>query len=451
MESQPLSLAAALRLSKTPCVAFVGAGGKTSAMFRVAEELAPAVVTTSTHIGAWQASKATRHFIWAADEPMPDMEASLGQGITLVTGPLNPEKRRCTNLTPGQMELLRQLAVFWALPLLIEADGSRQKPLKAPAGHEPAIPAFVDTVVVAAGLRGLHKPLNEENVHRPEIFGSLGGLQSGEAITALALARVLVDPAGGLKNIPASARRVALLNQADTPEVQAQANEMEELLLSVFDAVIVSALGAPQGLHPHPVIAVKENIGAVLLAAGAASRYGQPKQLLDYHGQPFVRVVAETALKAGLSPVVVVCGAHGQAVSQALAGLPVIIVQNPDWQAGQSTSVRAGLSQLPPRTGGAVFLLADQPQVSVELLRALVERHSQDLPPVLAPYVFDQRANPLLFDRVTFADMQTLTGDTGGRALFSKFSPRYLNWYDRRLLLDVDTPQDYTRLLESEA
>ena len=127
------------------------------------------------------------------------------------------------------------------------------------------------------------------------------------------------------------------------------------------------------------------------------------------------------------------------------------VVQNPDWQAGQSTSVRAGLSQLPPRTGGAVFLLADQPQVSVELLRALVERHSQDLPPVLAPYVFDQRANPLLFDQVTFADMQTLTGDTGGRALFSKFSPRYLNWYDRRLLLDVDTPQDYTRLLESEA
>jgi molybdenum cofactor cytidylyltransferase len=419
-------------------------------MFCAAQELAPALVTTSTHIGAWQASKATRHFIWPADEPMPDMEASLGAGITLVTGPLNPEKRRCTNLNPAQMEQLRQLAGYHALPLLIEADGSRQKPLKAPAEHEPAIPAFVDTVVVAAGLRGLQKALTEENVHRPEIFGRLGELSAGQAISAMALARVLSHPMGGLKNIPPTARRIALLNQADTPELQAQAGEMETLLLSVFDSVIVSALGAPQGPHPNPVIAVKESIGAVVLAAGAATRYGQPKQLLDYHGRPFVRVVAESALQAGLQPVIVVCGAHGQAVSQALEGLAVTIVQNHDWQSGQSSSVKAGVRNLPAKTGGAIFLLADQPQVSVELLRALVERHSQDLPAVLAPYVFDQRANPLLFDRITFTEMQTLSGDTGGRALFSKFSPRYLNWYDRRLLLDVDTPEDYARLLESE-
>jgi molybdenum cofactor cytidylyltransferase len=102
---------------------------------------------------------------------------------------------------------------------------------------------------------------------------------------------------------------------------------------------------------------------------------------------------------------------------------------------------------LPKETGGVIFLLVDQPQVSVELLRALVERHSQDLAQVLAPYVFDQRANPLLFDRITFADLLSITGDTGGRAIFSKFSPNYLNWYDRRLLLDVDTPEDYQKLI----
>jgi molybdenum cofactor cytidylyltransferase len=79
-----------------------------------------------------------------------------------------------------------------------------------------------------------------------------------------------------------------------------------------------------------------------------------------------------------------------------------------------------------------------------------VERHSQDLPAVLSPYVFDQRANPLLFDRVTFADLLTLQGDTGGRAILSRFSPRYVNWYDRKLLLDVDTPEDYEKLLGGE-
>jgi molybdenum cofactor cytidylyltransferase len=84
------------------------------------------------------------------------------------------------------------------------------------------------------------------------------------------------------------------------------------------------------------------------------------------------------------------------------------------------------------------------------VLQALVECHAHDLPAVVAPYVFDRRANPVLFDRVTFPDLLTLEGDLGGRAIFSKFSPTYMDWLDERLLMDVDTPDDYRRLLEAE-
>jgi molybdenum cofactor cytidylyltransferase len=378
---------------------------------------------------------------------MPEMEAQLGSGVSLVTGSLDPETQRYCGLTMGQLENLRQLAGYHALPLLIEADGSRQKALKAPGEHEPVIPDFVDFVVVVAGLSALNQPLGADVVHRPEIFGSLSGLQVGESITSLALAKALSHPDGGLKNIPSRARRVVLLNQADTPELQSQSAEICGRLLSEYDAIILTVLSP----LPGSVLAVKENIAAIVLAAGASSRYGgQPKQLLDFHGKPFVRAVAETALKAGLSPVIVVSGSYAEDVSAALADLPLQIIHNPDWKDGQSTSIKAGLHHLPTHSGGAIFLLVDQPQVSVELLRALLERHSQDLPAVLAPYVFDQRANPLLFDRITFDDLLTITGDTGGRAIFSKFSPRYLNWYDRRLLVDVDTPEDYQELLGSE-
>jgi len=442
-----LNLSRALRISNNQIVAFVGAGGKTSAMFQAARELAPALVTTSTHIGEWQAGQADRHFIWKLDAPMPEMEAQLGSGVSLVTGSLDKETQRYRGLSLEQFENLRQLAGYHALPLLIEADGSRQKALKAPGEHEPVIPGFVDFVVVVAGLSALNQPLSTDIVHRPEIFGRLSGLQAGETITPLALAKVLSHPDGGLKNIPPQARRVVLLNQADTPELQSQADEISQQLLPVFGAIALSALNPPPGV----ILAVKENIAAIILAAGAASRFGQPKQLLDFHGQPFVRAVAETALKAGLFPIIVVSGSYSEDVSAAVADLPLQIIYNPNWKDGQSTSIKAGLRQLPPGGGGAIFLLVDQPQVSAELLRALVERHSQDLPAALAPYVFDQRANPLLFDRVTFADLLTITGDTGGRAIFSKFSPRYLNWYDRRLLLDVDTPEDYQKLLGSES
>ncbi|MFZ5821572.1 MAG: nucleotidyltransferase family protein, partial [Chloroflexota bacterium] len=100
--------------------------------------------------------------------------------------------------------------------------------------------------------------------------------------------------------------------------------------------------------------------------------------------------------------------------------------------------------------GGGVFLLADQPQVTAEVIRALVERRAQSLPAILAPLVLEERrANPVLFDRACFPDLLGLEGDTGGRALFSKYPVAYLPWHDQSLLLDVDTPADYRRLQES--
>ena len=438
-----LSLARAFRITNSLCVAFVGAGGKTSAMFQMAREMAPSLVTTSTHLFEGQEKLADQHFFWLENSPIPPIESQLKAGVTLVTGPLDLETKRYHGLNPSQLEELRIISQKYSISLLIESDGSRVRPLKAPAGHEPAIPDFVDLVIVVAGLSGLNHPLNDFKVHRPETFSALSGLREGELITSTALARVLSHPQGGLKNIPPKVRKVALLNQADTIALQSQANGVGELLKPVFDAVVVSRLQPALG----QVIAVKENIAAIVLAAGGSSRFGSPKQLLEYHGKPFVRFISETALQAGLSPVIVVTGAYHAQVAACLENMDLTVIENPDWRSGQSTSMIAGLGQLPQNTGGVIFLLADQPQVSIELLRALVERHSQDLPFILAPYVFDERANPLLFDQSTFGKLRTISGDSGGRQIFSSFTPRYLNWYDRRLLMDVDTPEDYQKLL----
>ncbi|HEX5836214.1 MAG TPA: NTP transferase domain-containing protein, partial [Anaerolineales bacterium] len=102
------------------------------------------------------------------------------------------------------------------------------------------------------------------------------------------------------------------------------------------------------------------------------------------------------------------------------------------------------------RVGGAIFLLADQPQVTDLILRALIEKHAEGLYRVVAPMVMDRRANPVLFDRSTFSDLATLEGDMGGRAIFHKHRVEYLPWHDDRLLLDVDTPEMYERLLSDD-
>lgn len=420
------NLSRSLRLQQHHVIAFTGAGGKTSAMFLSAHESNPAIASTSTHIGDWQASRAERHFTWMEDEPMPDMEIYTGNGVTLVTGGHILEKHRYGGLNNSQLEKLKQFAGYHDLPLLIEADGSRQTALKAPAEHEPVIPPFTDLVVVTAGLSSLNKPLNEKFAFRPEIFSELSGLKMGEIITPAALAMVLKHSRGGLKNIPAFARRALILNQADTPMLQSFAGQMAESLLADYHSVLVTSLAN----QPEPVSAVYEKTAALIFSTA------QPGHNLE--DNRFVGGIARKAILAGLDPVIVVASSLNEEIQNAIAGLPVQFIIPPGGQEGEGAFIRAGIASLPPFCGGTFMLRLNQPQISVQLLRAMMQHHRQYLPAVLAPYVFDQRSTPYLLDRVTFADLLALQAHAGVREVFSKFSPRYLNWYDRRLLIPVD-------------
>ena len=312
------------------------------------------------------------------------------------------------------------------------------------------------------GFPGSAQPLSGEFVHRPEVFARLSGLALGETISPDALLRVLTHPQGGLKNIPAQARRMVLLNQADTPELQAQAKALARDLLAAYHSVIIASLGQSQ-IH-----AVYEPVAGIILAAGEARRFGQPKQLLDYHGQPFVRTVAKTALASGLAPVVIVTGANAEAVEAAVSDLPVSITRNTDWQNGQSSSIKTGLQalrspalqdashqfskwgEIGSRSARQFFYWPTSRRSHRQLSHALTEKHAQTLASILAPLVAGQRANPVLFDRATFPDLMSLTGDVGGRAIFSKYPVVYLPWHDESLLLDVDTPEDLEKLRNQE-
>ena len=450
MMSPNLTLSRALRLSPTPCLVLVGAGGKTTALFQIARQLRPPVlVTSTTHLAKDQLNLADRHIIVKNPQDLELIETYLdSEEVVLVTGSLD-EAERTSGVDAIGLETMNSITKARSIPMLIEADGSRQQPLKAPADHEPAIPPFVDSVILVAGLSGLGKPLTSEWVHRPELFASLSGLASGDIISVDALAKVLTSPLGGLKGVPQGARRIVLLNQADTLGRQALALVLATKLLPAYHAVVVASLRPPAtGLSR--ILAVHEPVAGIILAAGGSSRMGQPKQLLLWKGEPLVRSVAHTALAAGLSPVVLVTGAHGAQVQAAVQGLPVTLVQNPDWESGQSSSVQVGLRAIPQETGAAIFLLADQPRVTVTLLRSLVERHAETLVPIVAPQMAGQRANPVLFDRLTFRDLMSLQGDIGGRALFSQYPVNWLEWQDASLLLDVDTADDYRRLVNEE-
>lgn len=441
-----LSLGRALRLSAASRLALVGAGGKTSALFQAARSLPkPVLLTTTTHLAVEQALAADRHVIAGENTDWNFLETPLPQ-VLLVTGPAD-EKGRLGNPGAAVLARLKAAADQWGAPLLIEADGARRLPVKAPSDGEPVIPDFVNQVVVLAGLSALGQALDEKHVFRPERFAALSGLQPGQPLSQDGLVRCLLHSQGGLKDIPAQARRTVLLNQADTPELQSQALALGRRLLPAYDQVVTASLGSPGG--ERRVYVVLERCAGILLAAGGAQRFGRAKQLLAWQGEPFVRVAARSAVSAGLDPVLVVSGAYAEEVQAALAGLPVQVVHNPDWQQGQASSVRCGVGALPAGCGAAIFLLADQPQTTVSLLRALQELHAASLAPVIAPLVQGERANPVLFDRDVFPALAELQGDTGGRALFGRYPPLWLPWLDARQILDVDSAEDYQRLLDS--
>lgn len=247
---------------------------------------------------------------------------------------------------------------------------------------------------------------------------------------------------------------MVLLNQADTPELQSQARALGERLLAGFDSVVVAALQ----LSEHParddsqerdfgsVHAAYERIAGVILAAGGSRRFGEPKLLLPWRGEAIIRHVVKTAIAAGLSPVVLVAGEQLSELGEATADLDVLLVHNPDWQQGQSSSLQAGLRALPANAGGAIFFLGDMPHTPANLARSLVEVHAASLPPIVAPLVDGQRGNPVLFDRITFPRLMELSGDVGGKPLFARYPVEWVPWHDSSILFDVDTIDDYWRL-----
>lgn len=181
---------------------------------------------------------------------------------------------------------------------------------------------------------------------------------------------------------------------------------------------------------------------------------GQPKQLLDWGGRPLVRAIVETVLAARLDEVIVVAGSAGEAVTTALADLPVRIVLNPLAAAGQSTSLRAGIAALSPDVAAAIVLLSDQPFITTAIIGAVIGAWLSVGSPIVAPVFAGTRGNPVLFDRSVFAELLAVEGDQGARGVIARDPTRvhYVHFDDDRPLFDIDTPETYAyarALLES--
>ena len=195
-------------------------------------------------------------------------------------------------------------------------------------------------------------------------------------------------------------------------------------------------------------------ISAVVLAAGASTRMGQAKAALPlgHTGETVVSRVVRTLLEGGAPEVIVVAGAHIDAVRAAMPPHEprARIVEHTGWERGQLSSLVAGLDAIDtPLVEAALVTLVDVPLVRASTVAAVIETWRRTRAPIVRPANGDRHGHPVIFDRSVFADLRAADPNTGAKAVFTIHRDHIVNVEvsDAGAFEDIDTPADYSRLL----
>lgn len=187
-----------------------------------------------------------------------------------------------------------------------------------------------------------------------------------------------------------------------------------------------------------------EAIAIVILAAGASTRMGRPKQLLPHREHSFLRHTAKVAVASECQPIVVVLGAYAEQTRQELSQLPVQMVENSHWSEGMSTSIRSGIAALSAdRIEAAVLTLCDQPFISVRVITQLIEVYQTTTQLIVASAYSGTIGVPALFNYTLFPDLMDLKGSEGAKQLIKKYSQKAIGVPFPEGVIDIDTPRDY--------
>lgn len=190
--------------------------------------------------------------------------------------------------------------------------------------------------------------------------------------------------------------------------------------------------------------------GIIILAAGNSSRLGRPKQLLPYRGKTLLLYVVAEALEASLQPVVVVTGAYQAEIQDALTGLEVNIVHNPRWETGMASGIAAGLGEalsIEPHLSGLIVAVCDQPYISAELFRSLMEKQAGSGKGLIASVYSETLGTPVLFDGRYFTELAVLSGDAGAKQLLRRYPDDVAAVPFPNGSIDIDTEEDFQTLI----
>jgi molybdenum cofactor cytidylyltransferase len=438
----------ALGVRRGDVVAFVGAGGKTSALLRVGRELAAhnykVIATTTTKIATDEAAQMYAIRYNSKDLAVVDRAVNF-QPFTFIYRSI--QNNKVTGL--DQVEIQRLLDAVNSDVLLVEADGARRLPFKAPFAHEPVIPPEATLVVPVIGMDTLGRPLDERHVYNPAAMIEKYGYKAGEPIRAPWLASVLRDPELGLKNVPPQARVVPLLNKANGQIRRNAARLVARLALREprINHVLIGALASET--EPDSQFEIHKRVVAVVLAGGLSRRMNQPnssKVLLLWDDRPIIQVVVDKLKRLRLDDPLVITGHLAAKVRAALKDEPVRFAHNAHYKEGDMlSSLQTGLAALGPEVAACLVVLADQPQLDNKIVNRLLLAYYEGRGLIVAPSYKGRRGHPILIDRCLWPELMNLPLGSSPRDVINAHAAEtaYIETDDDSILRDIDTPEAY--------
>lgn len=460
-----LSIYSALDIREPAVISFYGAGGKTTLIRKLGDEMVAAgkkvLLTTTTKI-----FKPIGPAIICESDPVRSLKKLQNHFITgnmAVLGKSILPNGKIEGVDPEQIGFLRdQLQVS----ILVEADGAKGKPLKGYAPYEPALPPASDYIIPILGGDALGSILSSANTHRLEYFLETSGREEGERVTENILAAAfrhmlergqarapqafscLVINKAGLIAGPGS----AALKIAGLLKESFKSSFAEKLLITEardnWPVKISLNLKPPGPLAP---------VSCVILAAGKSARMGFDKLALRAGSKTILEKTLDNVIASGIKDIVIVTspkrtGSIPASGYEPDRGTGIKTVNNARYEEGMSTSLKAGLEAISPAAQGVLFALGDQPHVPAAVYSKLCQKYMDNLGLVTAPLFKGKRGNPVLFDRRTWPALMKLAGDKGGRIVSDNLEWESIDYIEAdtpAVLWDIDSADDYLVYLDS--
>jgi molybdenum cofactor cytidylyltransferase len=184
------------------------------------------------------------------------------------------------------------------------------------------------------------------------------------------------------------------------------------------------------------------NVAVIILAAGASSRLGTPKQLITYQGKILLRHICDIALLSEANSVYIVFGSQISKMKEEIVGLNIHIVENTNWQSGISTSIKAGVEALPNSIDAALLLLCDQPEITPSILNQLIQKSITTGSDVVACRYENTIGIPAIYRRVLFPMLCNLQGDQGAKSYLEAHRDSIITIDFPLGTYDIDTKED---------